>query len=220
MHRIASLAAKLALMTAVGAGSYLNSLYSDGRMVSNWTTWIATASPQANHQHQPARGTNSSRQLLTTEPSACDRQTWPNISPECISGRVEPAKVVERPAIVPEQPSSILLRPTRLPGAVPDPEITGSLPLGEQQFKVRDGEPAVGTIKTSRKRKPSQRERSVIAKAKRPQAEHRARAEERSERDAGGRNRSSPIIAVADRAPESAPRVSEPIHFRLAEGHR
>ena len=47
MHRIASLAAKLTLMTAVGAGLYLSSLYTDGRKVSNWTTSVAS-SPEAN----------------------------------------------------------------------------------------------------------------------------------------------------------------------------
>src|SRR5215216_6603894 len=132
------------------------------------------------------------------EPNSCDSQTWPNISPECIAGRAEPAKVAERPAVVPEQPSSILLRPTKLPEAVPDLEVTGSLPLGEQQLKVRDSEPAVGTVKTSREPKPNRRERPMMAKAKTPKAEQRARAEQRPVRDAGRLNRSSPVIEVAD----------------------
>ena len=207
MHRIASLAAKLALMTAAGAGLYLSSHYTDGRKVSNWSTSVASSSPEANGKKEPARDTNRSRRLIA-EPNSCDSQTWPNISPECIAGRAEPAKVVERPAIVPEQPSSILLRPTKLPEAVPDPEVTGSLPLGEQQLKVRDS-------------KPNRSERSGMAKARTPKAEQRARAEQRSVRDAGRWDRSSAIIAVADHAaPEPAQRLSEPIHFRLAEGKR
>src|SRR5215211_4392063 len=177
MHRMASLAANLALLTTAGAGLYLSSHYTDARRVSNWTTSVAS-SPEANDKQQPARSTNS-RQRLIAEPSSCDSQTWPNISPECIVGRAEPAKVVERAPLVAEQPSSILLRPTKLPEAVSDPEVTGSLPSGEQQLKVRDSEPAVGTVKTSRKPKPNRRERPVMAKAKTTKAEQRARAEQR-----------------------------------------
>ena len=206
MHRMASLAANLALLTTAGAGLYLSSHYTDARRVSNWTTSVAS-SPEANDKQQPARSTNSRRRLMA-EPSSCDSQTWPNISPECIAGRAEPAKVVERAPLVAEQPSSILLRPTKLPEAVSDPEVTGSLPLGEQQLKVRDS-------------KPNRSERSGMAKARTPKAEQRARAEQRSVRDAGRWDRSSAIIAVADHAaPEPAQRLSEPIHFRLAEGKR
>ena len=46
MHRIASLAAKLALLTAAGAGLYLSSHYTDDRKVSNWTTSVAST-PEA-----------------------------------------------------------------------------------------------------------------------------------------------------------------------------
>jgi hypothetical protein len=218
MHRIASLAANLTLLTAAGAGLYLSSHYTDGRRVANWTTSVAS-SPEANDKQQPARGTNSSRQRLMAEPSSCDSQTWPNISPECIAGRAEPAKVVERPAVVPEQPSSILLRPTKLREAVPDPEVTGSLPLGEQHFKVRDRDPAVRTLKINRERKANQRERPGMTMAKTSKAVQRG-AEQRSVRDARPW-KPSPTISVADRAaPEPARRVSEPVHFRLAEGTR
>jgi hypothetical protein len=202
-----------------GAGLYLSSHYTDARRVSNWTTSVAS-SPEANDKQQPARSTNSRRRLMA-EPSSCDSQTWPNISPECIAGRAEPAKVVERAPLVAEQPSSILLRPTKLPEAVPDPAVTGALPSGEQQLKVRDSEPAVGTVKTSRKPKPDRRELPVMAKAKTPKAELRARAEQRPLRDAGRWNRSTAIIEVADRAaPEPSQRVSEPIQYRLAQGNR
>ena len=120
-----------------------------------------------------------------------------------------------------EQPSSILLRPTKLPEAVPDPEVTGALPSGEQRLKVRDSEPAVGTVKTSREHKPNRRERPVMAKAKTTKAEQRARAEQRLVPDAGRWNRSSAIIAVADgAAPEPAQRMSEPVQYRLAQGNR
>ncbi len=221
MHRIATLAANLALLTAAGAGLYLSSHYIDGRKVSNWTTSVAS-SPEANAKQQPTRGTNSSRQRLMAQPSSCDSQTWPNISPECITGRAEPAKVVERPPLVSEQPSSILLRPTKLPEAVPDPQVTGSLPLREQLLKVRNGDSAIGTVKTAREYKPDKRERREIAKAKRPNGEQqRARAESRAVRDAGRLSGSSAIISVADRAaPEPAQRVNAPIQYRLAEGNR
>jgi len=167
---IRKLGSKLALLTAAGAGLYLSSHYTDGRKVSNWTAAVASSSPQANGKREPARDTNRSRQRLMAEPNSCDSQTWPHISPECIAGRAEPAKVVEKAPLVAEQPSSILLRPTKLPEAVPDPEVTGALLLGEQQLKVRDGEPAVGTVKTGREYKPNQRERRGMAKAKTPNA--------------------------------------------------
>jgi alkanesulfonate monooxygenase SsuD/methylene tetrahydromethanopterin reductase-like flavin-dependent oxidoreductase (luciferase family) len=135
------------------------------------------------------------------KPGSCTGQTWPNISPECITGRGEPAKVAEKPAIAPEQPSSFLLRPTKLLQAVPDPEVTGSLP-GSAELAARN------------------HERPVVANAKKPIEDKRARAERKSLREAGRRSRFSPNITVADRAaPEPAARASEPIQFRLAEGN-
>src|SRR5215207_8737980 len=137
-----------------------------GSKLALLTAAVAFSSPQANGKREPARDTIRSRQRLMAEPNSCDSQTWHHISPECIAGRAEPAKVVEKAPLVAEQPSSILLRPTKLPEAVPDPEVTGALPSGEQRLKVRDSEPAVGTVKSSRERKPYPRERPVIAEAK------------------------------------------------------
>src|SRR5215204_1695830 len=146
---IRKLGSKLALLTAAGAGLYLSSHYTDGRKVSNWTAAVASSSPPANGKREPARDTNRSRQRLMAEPNSCDSQTWPHISPECIASS-RACQSRRESALVAEQPSSILLRPTKLPEAVPDPEVTGALLLGEQQLKVRDGEPAVGTVKTGR----------------------------------------------------------------------
>ena len=126
-------------------------------------------------------------------------------------GQAEPAKVAERSAVVPEQPSSILLRPTKLPEAVPDAEVTGSLPASERATVPQRERPVLAKAK-------NRREREVAAGATKPKSEQRAKV-----REAGRRNRSSPIIAVAvaDRAaPEPAERVSGPIQFRLAEGNR
>src|SRR5687767_10424118 len=122
MHPFASLAVKILVIAAAGAGIYVASQYSDDRS-SDWQ--VAAASSKDRISSEPARATTPSDQRLTDNPGSCASQTWPNISPECISGRAEPLKVAETTTIVPEQPSSILIRPTKLPEAVPDPEITG-----------------------------------------------------------------------------------------------
>jgi hypothetical protein len=212
MQTLARLAAKAAVIAAAAAGLCVASNFSDYRGASNWTT--SAVEPKGPLRTEPARASSSSQQRLRAEPGSCESQTWPNILPECITGQAEPAKVAERPVHVSEQPSSILLRPTKLPEAVPDPEVTGSLPASER-VTVRQRERPVLAKKKNR------REREVTAKATKPKAEQRARAERQLLRDAGRRHRSSPMIAVADRAaPEPAERVSEPIQFRLAEGNR
>jgi hypothetical protein len=109
---------------------------------------------------------------------------------------------------LPEQPSSILLRPTKLPEAVPDPEVTGSLPASERATVSQRERPVLAKAK-------NRRERELTAKATKPKSEQRAKV-----REAGRHNRSSPMIAVADRAAPEPAGVSEPIQFRLAEGNR
>jgi len=190
------LAAKLVVIAAAGAGLYVAYQYTDVKGVSNWTTSAASSDSKA-IGNEPARA-SSSKQRLMAEPGSCGSQTWPNISPECITGQAEPAKVAERPTIVPEQPSSTLLPPTKLLGAVPDPEVTGSLPASAG-LAVR------------------QPERLVVGKAKKRKPEEQARAERKILREAGRRSRPSPMIAAAERP---AARASEPIQFRLAEGNR
>jgi hypothetical protein len=197
MHPFASLAAKILVIAAAGAGIYVASQYSDDRS-SDWQ--MAAASSKDRISSEPARATTPSDQHLTDKPSSCASQTWPNISPECITGRAEPSKVAETTTIVPEQPSSILIRPTKLPEAVPDPEITGSLP---QPRELAARQPA----------------RPVVANAKKSKAERRARADQRTLREAGRRNRFSGRVAVAER-PALAESAPEPIQFRLAEGNR
>jgi hypothetical protein len=212
MHRLAGFAATLVIIAAAGAGLYLASHYSDDRSVSNWTTPAASSDANEDVSIRPARATSSSQQRLMAEPGSCESQTWPNISPECITGQAEPAKVAARPALVPQQPSGILLRPTKLPEAVPETEVTGSLAASER-LTVHQLERPVGA------KAKNPRERPVTAQTTKPKPETRARAERKPLREAGRRNRSSPMIAVADRAaPESAERVNEPIQFRLAEG--
>jgi len=194
------LAAKLAVIAAAGAGLYVAYQYTDVKGVSNWTTSAASSDSKA-IGNEPARA-SSSQQRLMAEPGSCGSQTWPKISPECITGQAEPAKVAERPTIVPEQPSSTLLPPTKLLGAVSDPEVTASLPASAG-LAVR------------------QPERLVVGKAKKRKPEEQARAERKILREAGRRRRPSPMIAAAERAAaKPAARASEPIQFRLAEGNR
>ena len=200
IQSLAGLAAKLAVVAAAGAGLYVAYQYTDVKGVSNWTTSAASSDSKA-IGNEPARA-SSSQQRLMAEPGSCGSQTWPNISPECITGQAEPAKVAERPTIVPEQPSSTLLPPTKLLGAVSDPEVTASLPASAG-LAVR------------------QPERLVVGKAKKRNPEEQARAERKILREAGRRRRPSPMIAAAERAAaKPAARASEPIQFRLAEGNR
>jgi hypothetical protein len=204
MQSLASLAAKLVIVAATGAGLYLATRYSDDRSVSNWASPAGSSDSKEATWSEPVRATSSSQQRLMADSGSCKNQTWPNISPECITGQAEPAIVAERPPVVPEQPSGILIRPTKLPEPVPDTEVTGSLPASD--LAVRRAE----------------RSRVVKAKeAKKPKAEQRARAERRTVREAGRRNRSAPRITVAGRAAsEPTERAAEPIQFRLAEGNR
>jgi hypothetical protein len=215
MQRFISSAAKLAVVAAALAGLYVASHYSNDRSVSNWTTSATSSEPKESHSSEPARVTSSSKQRLMAQPGSCESQTWPNISPECITGQAEPAKVAERPAPVPEQPSSILLRPTKLPEAAPELEVTGSLSTPTERLRIREGERSAEVVRRNT------RERPVTAKATRDKPEQRMRAEQKTARDAGRRNRPSPMMAVADRAaPEPGERAAEPIQFRLAEGNR
>ena len=200
MQSLAGLAAKLAVIAAAGAGLYVAYQYTDVKGVPNWTTSAASSDSKA-IGNEPARASSSERRLMA-EPGSCASQTWPNISPECITGQAEPTKVTERPTIAPEQPSSILLPPTKLLGAVPDPEVTGSLPA-TAGLAVRLPE------------------RPDVAKAKKRKPEEQARAARTIFREAGRRIRPSPMIAAAlGAAAEPAARASQPIQFRLAEGNR
>jgi hypothetical protein len=213
MQTLASFAAKAALMAAAGAGLYVASNYSDHRAASNWTISAASSEPKEPAGSEPARATSSSQHRLMAKPGSCASETWPHISPECITGEGEPAKVAERPAIVPEQSSTILLRPTKLPAA-PDPDVTGSLAASERMTVSERQRPMVAKAK-------NRRERPVTAKSTKAKAEQWARAERQLLREAGRRNRSVPMIAVAERsAAQPAERASDPIQFRLAEGNR
>src|SRR5215207_3063934 len=75
-------------------------------------------------------------------PDSCASPTWPYITPECITGTAEPAKVPERSVPNVEEPSSIL-RPRKhpLPTAVAQelpaapPATRASEPI---QFRLAD----------------------------------------------------------------------------------
>jgi hypothetical protein len=102
MQSLAGLAAKLAVIAAAGAGLYVAYQYTDVKGVPNWTTSAASSDSKA-IGNEPARASSSERRLMA-EPGSCASQTWPNISPECITGQAEPTKVTERPTIAPSSP--------------------------------------------------------------------------------------------------------------------
>jgi hypothetical protein len=71
MHPLASLAAKIVVIAAAGAGLYVASQYSDDRS-SDWQ--MAAASSKDRISSEPARATTPSDQHLTDKPSSCASQ--------------------------------------------------------------------------------------------------------------------------------------------------
>ena len=217
-------------LTAVGAAGYglvFASRYSDGRSVSKWTSAEAPAVSQREARPVPVGAVARTEQRTKAQPSFCASQTWPNITPECITGTAEPAKVTERPVPNVEPPSSILLKPTKAPDLLLDPDSTGSLPV------IASTRRPIESTRTTEPRGP----RAEIRKAKKVGSH--ARVERSSHARADGRRsgetrprknplpaavaqgrRKNPLSAAVAQEPPAAPpsaRVSEPIQFRLAD---
>jgi hypothetical protein len=214
MKRMTRLAATLTVLAAAGYGLVFASRYSDGRSVSKWTTAAAPAVPEKEAQPAPVRAVAHSEQQTRARPGSCASQTWPYIAPECITGTAEPAKVTERSVPNVEGPSSILLRPTKAPDVLLDPESTSSLPVVSSTRTVTE---------SARTTEPRGR-RAEIRKAKRLKSQARVAGPSHARLDGrrlgATRPRKHPLpTAVAQELPAAPPatRASEPIQFRLAD---
>ena len=148
MKRLTRLAATLTVIAAAGYGLVFGSRYSDGRNVSKWTAAVAPPLAEKEARPGPVRAVTHSERRKRAQPGSCASQTWPNITPECITDTAEPVKVTERWVPNVEAPSSIVLRPTKTPGIVLDIESTGSLPAIGSTRTVTESTPTTGPRRT------------------------------------------------------------------------
>jgi hypothetical protein len=222
MKATTRLAANLAVLAAAGYGLYFASQYSDGRSESKWTTAEAPAIPQKEARPAPVLAAAHSEQRTRAQPGSCASQTWPNITPECITGTAEPVKLTARPVPNVEAPSSILLRPTKTPDILLDPESTSSLlAVGTTRAAAVGSTRAV--TESTRTTEPRGR-RAEIRKAKKLESPAKAKGQSHARVD-GRRSRETrprknpPSAAVAQERAAAPPAagVSEPIQFRLAD---
>ena len=132
--RIGSLAMKLAIAVALGYALYMASLINERPQSSAFT---APSQPlDATKQVSRARtgSVPSPEQRRIASESVCAGETWPNISPECVKGRSEPAPARIEPMTSAEKSSGTLLRPTNVASSdLVDPIHTGSLPTAAAQ---------------------------------------------------------------------------------------
>jgi hypothetical protein len=226
MKGITRLAAKLAVFAAVGYGLYFASHYSDGRSVSKWTAPVAPALPEKEAHPAPVRAVAHSEQRTRAQPGSCASQTWPNITPECITGTAEPVKVTERSVPNAEAPSSILLKPTKALDILLDPESTGSLPAGASTRTVTESTRTIGPRRIEAEiRKPKKLKGYARVEGQSHARDGRRLGETRPRKNplpaavAQGRRKNPLPAAVAQEPPAAPPsaRVSEPIQFRLAD---
>jgi hypothetical protein len=204
------LAATLTVLAAAGYGLVFASRYSDARSVSKWTSAEAPAVREA--QPAPVRAVAHSEQQTRARPGSCASQTWPYIAPECITGTAEPATERSVPNV--EGPSSILLRPTKAPDVLLDPESTSSLPVVSSTRTV---------MESTRTTEPRGR-RAEIRKAKTLKSQARVEGPSHARLDGrrlgATRPRKHPLRTAVAQEPPAAPpatRASEPIQFRLAD---
>jgi hypothetical protein len=183
------LMAKCAFAAAVVTGLFAATQLSERKTVASWAP---TAAPASAAKPAQAAAVPITEQRLTSTEQSCAAQVWPNISKDCITGRVELERREARPVA---QPQLAALPPTPAPGArasgASDPATTGALPVAATPAVAAPGEEA-GV--------------QAAPTAPRPRDVHRPR-------------RPASRATAAERAPpSSSDRVREPIHFRLAEG--
>jgi len=122
--------AKLVVASIAAYALYAAAQSIERRTLSSWNSVS-----RIENVIKPIAGGRSSSSVLRAEQrgavsaSGCADQTWPNISPDCITGRVEPLRQDVMP-IDTDITSSTLLRPTRVPNSeLIDPSNAGLLPI-------------------------------------------------------------------------------------------
>jgi len=190
MRSIGGLVAKCALLAAVLVGVFATSQLSERKAVPTWAPNAKVESAAKPAQSAPAPAPVTAQRLAASDRS-CVAQVWPNISKDCITGRVEAERKDARPAGPQPQAAAAPAEPVR-PGAAADPSTTGALPLAA----------------TASAPAPSIEPAAQVA----PRAP-RAREAERPRKPA---TRAAASVERPD--PSGSRRVREPIQFRLAEG--
>jgi hypothetical protein len=119
MRSIGGLVAKCALLAAVLVGVFATSQLSERKAVPTWAPNAKVESAAKPAQSAPAPAPVTAQRLAASDRS-CVAQVWPNISKDCITGRVEAERKDARPAG--PQPQAAAAAPA-------DPSTTGALPV-------------------------------------------------------------------------------------------
>jgi hypothetical protein len=195
MTRVLSLATKAALAVVAGYGFYLSSHYSDARSVSKWTTASNTTPTNG-----PVGAKASSERLVRAEPGSCASGTWPNMAPECITGRAESVEQAK----MSRDASSTAVQHHQVSrdSVAADPGSTGSVPIDIIPSLAQAADQDLPRAESRKVKKP----RTIARGARRGVREVRHRGSVRS-----GVIRQRPVPSVY------AARSHEPIQFRLAD---
>jgi hypothetical protein len=199
MKGFGKLAGYVAVLGAAAYALYASADYSDPRSIGKWAAATAVQSEQAGPPL--SRATTSPEQRLGKTPASCASYTWPNVPWDCITGRLEPAKPVDRAAAIIEREPEPLPKRVRMPSSAEiDPVTTGS--LGDAPALARKPAASPAAITPLRQAQKSKQPR-VHARAKHPPA---------TRKEARGRT-SRPQAETA-----ATDGISDPIQFRLAQG--
>jgi hypothetical protein len=186
MKSIGRLMAKCAVAAAVVTGLFAATQFSERKAVATWApnAKLESAKP-AQAAAAPAAVTE---QRLAAAERSCAAQVWPNISKDCITGRIEPERKEARAAASPQPQLAAVPAAPSVRSSTPDPASTGALPAAVPA-------PAVAPDLQATPAAPRTRD------AQRPRNRPAPRA-----------------AAAQPAAPSRADRLREPVQFRLAEG--
>ena len=191
MRSIGGLVAKCALLAAVLVGVFATSQLSERKAVPTWAPNARVESAAKPAQSAPAPAPVTAQRLAASDRS-CVAQVWPNISKDCITGRVEAERKDARPAGPQPQAAAAAPAEAARPGAVADPSTTGALPVAATASAPAPSmEPAVQVAPRAPRPREAQRPRKPATRA---------------------------AASVERPDPSGSSRVREPIQFRLAEG--
>jgi len=147
MRSIGGLVAKCALLAAVLVGIFATSQLSERKAVPTWAPNAKVESAAKPAQSAPAPAPVTAQRLAASDRS-CVAQVWPNISKDCITGRVEAERKDARP------------------GAAADPSTTGALPVAATASAPAPSmEPAVQVAPRAPRPREAQRPRKPATRA-------------------------------------------------------
>jgi hypothetical protein len=199
MASIGGILAKCAALAAIPVGLLAMSEFSERKTLTSWAPAAmqerakAVQNVAASKPAEPAAVAAKPEPPPAAADQRCADQVWPNISKECITGRVEPARKEARAVAGPEPRLTPILPVTAGASArsstVTDPPTTGALPV-----VAAAPAPAHSSVEPAVQATP---------RAPRPRQAQRPRRQ---------------TVAAQRAAPAGPERIREPIQFRLAEG--